>query len=606
LFAEQPDRAYAGRVAQPSQPEDVVPSAIVSASGEIQEVNDGRGRRLLEANPRLAAYARALVERELPGVRFVWAAPAGGWHAVRIGRLPRPAGAEPAAVLEAVPIDPPHGLTARELDVLTLVAGGLSNPEIAGHLGASARTISTHVEHLLGKLGQATRAGAAAVAIDQGLLRLPLPGGGRAIEGLPVGLLDEAVEGRALRTRAPDYRPGPHRRSRPRPYLIGSAFPLSGASAGDGIEMRNGSRLAIAEINARGGIAGRPVEQLVVDMDMTTTDGVAGALRRLVEAEVDAITTGYTFAEDVSGYADVSAYGCPLLNSVTSEAQADWVRAERDRLGHVFQAGPTEIHYGSGFVRFLDDLEAAGSWTPPTRRLVFVETPVAGGHTTLPATVERAERSGWVVDSIITVAAYDADWSTALAQIQRAEPAAVMLSHFVAAETAAFQRRFVEAPTDSLIYGVYAPSVPEFLELAGPAAEGLVWATMTGSYSDAIGAAFARRYREVYGRDPGRSLAGISYDQVNLLTSAWARVGNPRAFGDVSAALRSVAHRGVNGTYFLGNDRQTGLSYPDETPDPSLGQAHLVFQIQDGRQRILDPLPYADGSFATPSWFARP
>jgi branched-chain amino acid transport system substrate-binding protein len=279
---------------------------------------------------------------------------------------------------------------------------------------------------------------------------------------------------------------------------------------------------------------------------------------------------------------------------------------ERDELGAVFQAGPTEIHYGSGFVRFLDELEAAGSWTPQNRRLVFVETPVAGGHTTLPQTIERAERSGWVVDAIITVAAYDADWSTALAQIFRADPAAIKLSHFVAAEAAAFQRRFAAQPTDSLVYGVYAPSVPEFLELAGDAADGMVWATMTGSYSDVIGATFARLYREAYGSEPGRSLAGASYDQVNLLRLAWAQVGNPRAFGDVSAALRQIAHRGVNGTYFLGNERQTGLSYPDETPDPSLGQAHLVFQIQGRSQRILDPALYADGSFVTPSWFAAP
>ena len=63
----------------------------------------------------------------------------------------------------------------------------------------------------------------------------------------------------------------------------------------------------------------------------------------------------------------------------------------------------------------------------------------------------------------------------------------------------------------------------------------------------------------------------------------------------------------MNGTYFLGHDdRQTGLSYPDETPDPSLAQAQLVFQVQDGRHRILDPAPYAEGSFVTPSWFATP
>jgi branched-chain amino acid transport system substrate-binding protein len=423
---------------------------------------------------------------------------------------------------------------------------------------------------------------------------MPVPGGGRSIEALPVGLIDDVVERgpRRRRTVVPDA--AVRAVSGPRPYLIGSAFPLSGAAGADGIEMRNGSALAVAEINARGGIAGRPVEQLVVDMEMTTKDGVASALRRLVDAE------------DVAAYVDISAYGCPLLSTMTSEAQAEWVREERDRLGRVFQAGPTEIHYGTGFVRFLDTLEAAGRWRPANRRIVFVETPVAGGHTTLPATIERAERAGWSVDALITVAAYGADWSTALAQIRRTAPAAVMLAHFVPAELAAFQRAFVGDPTDTLVFGVYAPSVPEFLELAGPAAEGVVWSTVTGLYNDRIGADFARRYGETFGMKPGRSLAGISYDQVNLLMSAWARVGNPRAFEAVAEELRRITHRGVNGTYSLGSDGQAALSYPHDTPDPSLGMAHLVMQVQDGGHRILDPLPYADGSFVLPPWFGAP
>jgi len=582
-----------------------VPSAIVRASGAVEELNDGRGRRLLEAHPQLVRYADAVLASDLASVRFLWIDADGpAWHAVRIRRLPRPAGGEPVATVEVVPVAPPHGLTARELDVLTLVAGGLSNPEIAGHLGASARTVSTHVERLLAKLGQASRAGAASTAIEEGLLRLPIPGGGRAVEGLPVGLVDAVVEGRAPRFRAPAFRATSYSRTRPRPYLIGSAFPLQGTGAADGIEMRNGSGLAIAEINAHGGIAGRPVEQLVVNMDVTTTDGVADALRRLVDAEVDAITTCYSLAEDVAGYADVSGYGCPMLTSMTSELQVQWVRDEHERLGRVFQVGPTEIHYGSGFIRFLDRAEASGDWRPPNRRLVFVETPVAGGHTTLPETIDRAERSGWEVDALISVAADQSDWSAALAQISRSAPAAVMISQFVAAEMAGFQRRFVAEPSDTLVYGVYAPSVPEYVELAGPAAEGVVWATMTGVYSDHIGATFARRYRDAYGTEPGRSLAGLTYDQVGLLTSAWARVGNPRAFDAVTDELRRITWRGVNGTYFLGHDRQCGLSYPDETPDPSLAQAQLVFQIQDGRHRILDPAPYADGAFRVPSWFA--
>lgn len=584
----------------------VVPAALVFDSGAIVELNDGRGRRLLRAHPQLVAYACAVMECELTGVRFVWTEAPSGWLAVRIGHLPRPVGAEPAVVVEAVAVAPPYGLTLRELDVLTLLAGGLSNPEIAGHLRTSARTVSTQVERILGKLGRAARAGAAALAVEEGLLRLPVPGGGRAVEGLQVGLLDETVHGQRPRTRPSACRPVAHHRTRPRPYLVGSAFPITGSARADGIEMRNGSGLAITEINAHGGIAGRPVEQLVLDMDISAQDGVQRVLDRLVDAEVDAITTGYAFAEHRSAYDGVAAYGCPLLHTMTSETQADWVRQERGHLGRIFQAGPTEIHYGTGFVRFLDAVAASDAWTPPNRRLVFVETTVAGGHTTRPETVDAAERSGWIVDALITVGTHGTDWSAALAQLHASEPAAVMISHFVAAEMAAFQRAFAAAPTDTLVYGVYAPSVPEYLELAGPAAEGVVWATVTGLYSDGMAAGFAQRYREAHGVPPGRSLAGISYDQVNLLTGAWSRVGNPRAFRAVSEELRRTAHRGVNGTYFLDHDRQCGLAYPDETPDPSLGQAHLVFQVQSGRQRILHPLPYADGSFRTPSWFARP
>ena len=56
------------------------------------------------------------------------------------------------------------GLTARELEVLRLVAAGLSNREIASELFISAKTASVHVSNILGKLGAATRGEAAATA----------------------------------------------------------------------------------------------------------------------------------------------------------------------------------------------------------------------------------------------------------------------------------------------------------------------------------------------------------------------------------------------------------------------------------------------------------
>jgi DNA-binding NarL/FixJ family response regulator len=67
---------------------------------------------------------------------------------------------------------PAEDLTERELDVLRLVAQGLSNKEIARSLGLSEGTVKVHVSNILNKLGASSRTQAAMMALQMRLVTL--------------------------------------------------------------------------------------------------------------------------------------------------------------------------------------------------------------------------------------------------------------------------------------------------------------------------------------------------------------------------------------------------------------------------------------------------
>jgi DNA-binding NarL/FixJ family response regulator len=64
----------------------------------------------------------------------------------------------------------PGGLTAREVEVLVLLARGMTKKQVALELTISSKTVSAHVEHIYTKLGVSTRGGAALFAMRHGLI----------------------------------------------------------------------------------------------------------------------------------------------------------------------------------------------------------------------------------------------------------------------------------------------------------------------------------------------------------------------------------------------------------------------------------------------------
>jgi DNA-binding CsgD family transcriptional regulator/membrane protein implicated in regulation of membrane protease activity len=76
----------------------------------------------------------------------------------------------PALDVPDIDGDVPFGLSARELEVLNLVAQGLSNQEIADRLYLSPRTVHHHVSHILTKMNVDNRTEAVRLAMDRGLI----------------------------------------------------------------------------------------------------------------------------------------------------------------------------------------------------------------------------------------------------------------------------------------------------------------------------------------------------------------------------------------------------------------------------------------------------
>jgi DNA-binding CsgD family transcriptional regulator len=135
------------------------------ADGGVVPLRGTPDATLIEPGSPVREIVERLLGERRTMVPFLWPRPAGGWYLCRAFRC-----RDGLAVLAYRPHDVLYGLTRRELEVLTSLAGGWSNNDIAEHLVVTTRTVRAHVEHIFDKLGVATRSAAVARAVTEGLL----------------------------------------------------------------------------------------------------------------------------------------------------------------------------------------------------------------------------------------------------------------------------------------------------------------------------------------------------------------------------------------------------------------------------------------------------
>lgn len=469
-----------------------------------------------------------------------------------------------------------------EARVLRLLPTYLSAEGIANRIFVSKNTVRTHIASIYKKLAVDSREAAVERAFA-------------------LGLISEVDTGPT--TSGVVQSPSRLRRSQNDPIRIGSALPVTGFAAADGLEQLRAITLAVEQWNVGGGVHGRPFEHVYVDVGDMSPRRMVGAFNTLInEHHVDAIINGYLLYTGEE-HDLVSQSGTPYLHINTSSVSEQLYRSNRDKYWMCFQCDPSERLYAVAFGRFLRYLESSGAFTPRAREVAVIAGSDPYSLTiaqTLPAALQGA---GWRASCFVTVRRPAPRWDAILERVRRARPDVIFFSDIVLEDNVTFTREFLADPSRSLLYGQYSPTLREFADEVGAAAEGTLTSTVGGQLPGDKGDDFTTAFEGRFGVSPGRSVGALLYDDVNLYATAVAMAGGPEDARRVCGHIRGLWVRGTAGVYHFSRER-VALSYPSDTGDPSAGMPHLFFQIQGGRQRIVYPPPFVEAPFLTPPWFS--
>jgi branched-chain amino acid transport system substrate-binding protein len=383
--------------------------------------------------------------------------------------------------------------------------------------------------------------------------------------------------------------------------IIASAMPLTGPYASDGEEMRQALEMAIDDYNADGGVLGRQLRLITCDVAALEVDTIQACGERLLGENPHAVITGY----DNSGI-NTLAFGVgdmPYLHAVTMTAAVDPVRENPDQYSNVFQYDPSDYDYGVNAAELLPQIAEEIGFQATNKTVAVITTDYAYNVVGAEAFKEFIREAGYevVVDELTGFGVEE--WGPVLSRIQQAEPAFVTFWNLDPSDAARFMlqwdRQFGDRGINSLLYMQYTPSIPEFMELTGDAANGLLWATVIG-ISERIGldkAEYTQRWVERFGGEPQSIHAYVVRDAFNIWANAATAAGCAACFDDVNTRIRESVYEGFAGTYDFTplEDGQYAQQGDEFLPT-------IWSQVQNARNVPVKPGVAAEGELQMPPW----
>lgn len=350
------------------------------------------------------------------------------------------------------------------------------------------------------------------------------------------------------------------------PIRIGFFSPVSGLGAADGTSARRAAEMAAEDVNAKGGINGRPV-QLVAYDDQSDAKQAVSIAQKLVQADRVAAAVSGSYSFTTRPAASVfQASSVPLLSAY---AVHPGIPAAGDLVFQMIYTGELKGKaLGNYAVRRMN-----------LKNMGVIVWDNDYGKSIARGLEEEVARLGAKIALQRTFASGEKDFAPLVTAMKATNPdGVVVLATYAAGAQIIRQARQLGIAVP--ILGPDGLDSPEFLNLVAASGEGVVVGTnFSRDDSRPLVQQFISRFRERYKTEP--DMVGAStYDSVLVLAAAMRRAGTDP--GQLKAALAATRDfEGVTGTISFDAARSV--------------QRPVVFvRIEGGRYRTIAVLSLAD------------
>jgi branched-chain amino acid transport system substrate-binding protein len=390
------------------------------------------------------------------------------------------------------------------------------------------------------------------------------------------------------------------------PLRIGAVYPLSGTQGSGGVDELRGVHVAVELINADGGVDGRPVE--LVPVDVPSGDAAPGAIEALAAEGIETVLGSYgsTISEPAAAAAvrrGLLFWETGAVGEMTSDGAGELV----------FRVAPSGAVLGTNAIAFIaDEYAPVLDVDPSTLRYAVTLVDDAYGRAVAAGALDEIEARGYALSAEIAYDPREVDMGDLVRELAAAEPDVLFVSAYL--EDAVEMRREMVRQGLDLLVGIGTSSsycMPEFGAALGeqavglfasdkPSSEALNDAGLTGSgraLLERAEAAYADRFG---GSMSAAALAGFSGAWA-LLDAVLPAAAEPTPDAVAAAANAVELPKGSlpNGSGLLFGDAGTATAGANVLASSVVWQwqtpgDHVVVwpaRFATSPPQILDPLP---------------